>query len=414
MAVAVLGAAGAVPHDACREMIMLGELALNTSALWQRRQLVHPWHGGASGVVLMCGGPMASDQHGQAMTPYDRQAWAQLEQWRAKRLSTRTRRIVPRQLRDRVHDLGQTAKDGFEAVPGAADFEKVFLKSLEGLLGLGSRAAIATVPKASVIGAYCKRGHPVDDLEDIRKIDLASIDQVKPRLGLRYTAAATVEGAGAAFVVSGGELLAATGTVFGVGAGAAPGAATVMAAIAADAAAVLLAAHRAVAHTAAYYGYDVEKPDEQVFMLGVLGLGTASEAGKVAAYAEINKLVQQLARSATWERLNESVVTKVVQKVFTRLGFRLTQRKLGQAVPVIGIAIGAGMNAQLLQRITDDADHLYRERLLRDRYGLDFTTVDAADAVGDELDITEIIDAEIVGDDPSPAANNHEADEDTT
>jgi hypothetical protein len=68
----------------------------------------------------------------------------------------------------------------------------------------------------------------------------------------------------------------------------------------------------------------------------------------------------------------------------------------------------------LFSRHRRQVDHLYRERLLRDRYGLDFTTVDAPDAVGDGLDITEIIDAEIVGDDPSPAANNHEADEDTT
>ena len=356
---------------------------------------------------------MASDHPRELMQQYDGRAWAGIEQWRAKRLSARTRRVVPQRVRGRIRDIGQAVKGGVEAVPGAADFEKIFLKALEGLLSLGARAAVATVPKGSIIGAYRKRGHTVDDLEDIRKIDLASIDNVKPRLGLRYTAAATIEGAGAGFVVSGGELLAATGTVLGAGAGAAPGAATVMSAIAADAAAVLLAAHRAVAHIAAYYGYDAEQPDEQMFMLGVLGLGTASEAGKVAAYAEINKLVQQLARRATWERLNESVVTKVVQKVFARMGFRLTQRKLGQAVPFIGVAIGAGMNAQLLQRITDDADHLYRERLLRERYGLDVAVVDAANVGEDDLDIAEIIEAEIINDEAPPAPKNDGPDDTT-
>jgi hypothetical protein len=172
--------------------------------------------------------------------------------------------------------------------------------------------------------------------------------------------------------------------------------------MAADAAAVLLAANRAVAHVAAYYGYDAELPDEQVFMLGVLGLGTATEAGKVAAYAELNKLVQALARRATWEKLSQSVVTRAVQRVFTRLGFRLTQRKLGQAVPVIGIAIGAGMNAQLLHRITDDAEHLYRERFLRERYGLEVVlVVDEETEDPGTVGVTEIIEAEIEEDEPA-------------
>ena len=45
----------------------------------------------------------------------------------------------------------------------------------------------------------------------------------------------------------------------GAGAGAAPGIGTIVGVMAADAAAVLLAANRAVAHTAAYYGYDLDR-----------------------------------------------------------------------------------------------------------------------------------------------------------
>ena len=65
------------------------------------------------------------------------------------------------------------------------------------------------------------------------------------------------------------------------------------------------------------------------------------------------------------------MVTGVIEKVFTRLGFRITQRKLGQAVPVVGTLIGAGMNARLLSSVIDDAEHIYRERFLRERYGMD-------------------------------------------
>ena len=54
-----------------------------------------------------------------------------------------------------------------------------------------------------------------------------------------------------------------------------------------------------------------------------------------------------------------------MQRVFARLGMRITQRKLGQAVPIVGTIIGAGMNAQLLQSVTDAAHFVYRERFLR-------------------------------------------------
>ncbi|GGQ09537.1 hypothetical protein BKA00_005386 [Actinomadura coerulea] len=141
------------------------------------------------------------------------------------------------------------------------------------------------------------------------------------------------------------------------------------------------------------------------------------EAGKVAAYAKINKLVQALARRATWEQLNHNVVIKVVQKVFARFGFTLTKKKLGQVLPVIGIAFGAGANTIFLKRITDDAEHLYRERFLRERYGIeaepDLVTTDADSR--EDVVMVEIVDAGILGednererDDPMPATEGDE------
>jgi hypothetical protein len=330
------------------------------------------------------------------MTPYEERAWDEIVQWRQDRLTVRTRRLVPAAVRDRAAKAGESAKAKFEGLPGVSEFEARFLKALSGLGDFGARSAMASVRDSAIIGAYRKRGHTVDDLDDIRKLDLRVIDEVKPKLGLAYTAGATVEGAAAGLVVSGGELLATAGGVFGAGAGAAPGAGTVIGALAGDAVAVLLGTNRAVAHIAAYYGYDVDKPDERLFALAVLGMGTATEVGKAAAYAEINKLVQMLARRAAWDQLRQNTVTRVVEKVFVRLGFRITQRKLGQAVPVIGAVFGAGMNAKLFLGVTDDAEHVYRERFLRERYGLP-----AHDALlarqepgtdADVIDVAELLD----------------------
>lgn len=165
-----------------------------------------------------------------------------------------------------------------------------------------------------------------------------------------------------------------------------------------------MATHRAVAHTAAYYGYDVDLPEERLFALSVLSMGTAAGAGKAAAYLEINKLVQALARRATWKELNKSVVAAVVQQVYTRLGLRLTQQKLGQAVPVIGVVLGAGLNARVMTSVIDDADHVYRERFLREKYALATTADVFSSAAGtDVVDLVDIVEAELEAPRPSPA-----------
>ncbi|MGH3670964.1 MAG: EcsC family protein [Pseudonocardiaceae bacterium] len=184
----------------------------------------------------------------------------------------------------------------------------------------------------AILSAYRKRGHLVDSMEDIHRLGLQDVDAVMPRLDLAYVAATFAEGAAAGLAVSGGQITMAGGALPGAGAGAAPGAAVVVGAMAADAAVVLVASQRAVTHVAAYYGYDTDRPEEQLFALGVLGVGTAPELGKAAAYVELNKIVQGLARRQTWKQLNERTVTKIVSQVYTRLGMRLTLRKLGQAV----------------------------------------------------------------------------------
>ena len=330
------------------------------------------------------------------LSPYDHSAWAEIEAWREGRLTYRARHVVPDRVRNRFSSTMTSAKHRLDALPGASEFEALFNGALGGLLDFSARAARASVRQTAVVDAFRKHGHDVHVIDDIAKLDLRDIDRVKPNLALSYTVAATLEGAAAGFAVSGGEIIAAGGTVLGAGAGAAPGVGTIVGVMAADAAAVLVAANRAVAHTAAYYGYDLKRPEEQVFALAVLSVGTATQAGKASAYIELNKLVQMLARRATWEQLRRNGATRVIEKVFTRLGYRITQRKLGQAVPVLGTVLGAGMNARLLSSVTDDANHIYRERFLRERYGLTPGSVGSGPVDDDVIDVAEILEGEVL------------------
>ncbi len=335
------------------------------------------------------------------MSPYDAAAWAKLRQWKQRRFEREVRHLLPDGLRRRSHRAAGAAKDRFDELPGIERFEALFVDALHTLTNTASRTARASVRRGAVIKAYQKRGHDVAALEDICELQLRDVDQVKPRLDVAYILASTVEGAGAGFAVSGGTILAAGGSVFGAGAGAAPGATTVVGVMAADAAAVLIASQRAVAHVAAYYGYDVTRPHERLLALGVLNVGTADGAGKAAAYAELNRLVQALARSQTWEQLNSRAVTRIVKQVYSALGMRLTQRGLGKLVPGVGIALGAGLNARTLSRVVDDAEHLYRERFLREKYCLTQSVPGDSLASADTVQLTEIVDAEIVEDEGS-------------
>lgn len=294
---------------------------------------------------------MSDDGGAIAMPDYEAGAWAVI----AHRESRSPRRLLPSAARERLDRAGAAARSRFESLPGAERFESLLIDALAGLTELGSRAARASLRRDAILRAYRKRGHQVDSIQDIRRLELRDIDAVLPRLDLAYIAATSIEGAASGLAVSGGEIVAAGGALLGAGVGAAPGAGLVVGAMAADAAAVLVATQRAVAHVAAYYGYDTDKPEERLYALGVLGVGTASNMGKGAAFVELNKIVQGLARRQSWKTLNERAVTKIVSKVYARLGMRLTQRKLGQAVTVIGVVISAGLNARTLSRVVDDA-----------------------------------------------------------
>lgn len=333
------------------------------------------------------------------MSSYERTAWNDLATWRASRLLVAERHVLPQKARDGLAKAGEFGRERFDGIPGSQQMVATLSKALDGMLTVVNKAADKSMRRSAVVAAYAKHGHAVTDLEDIRKLDLKQIDKVKPRLGLRYASGTAVTGAATGLAVSGGELLATAGTVASAGAAAAPGAATIVGALAADTVAVLGAMTRAVARTAAFYGYDTELPQEQVFALGVLNVGLAQQTGKGAAYLELNKIVQALARNASWAQLNKNSVTRVMQVVYQRLGITLTKRKLGQAVPIAGILIGAGLNARMLAKLTDDADRLYRERFLRDKYGLPEGDVQQApdldDDPGDKILIAEVVDDQL-------------------
>lgn len=136
--------------------------------------------------------------------------------------------------------------------------------------------------------------------------------------------------------------------------------------------------------------------------MGIMNLGSATTtAGRLAAFAELSSLTQALARNATWATLNRHLLTRVTARFAQMFSVRLTKLKLGQLVPIVGIAVGAGLNAWLLAQVSDAAYWSYRERFINEKLGVttmyvprDATTIDTDDPnAEDNISIVSIVES---------------------
>jgi len=302
------------------------------------------------------------------LSDYEKKEWDRLQKRKAATLNKKARHLLPAAARDRVSVVANAVRHA----PGADGAADAYASAMEALGNIIGGAASHTVSPQSVVKQFHDAGYAVWALDCIHDLDLEDVDSVARLNHIRYghSGTAALSGAASAFAITGAEILLAKGTVAGKGAKKAPGFGILATAVVADVACVLGLAARTVASTAQCYGYDPRQPEEQIFMMSVLGLGMAARTpAKAAAYAELSQLTQLLFRNASWEKLNEKILTKIAQRFATKYGVNLTKKKLGQFVPVAGIFVGAGLNFDLIDRIAAAANLAYRERFLIERSG---------------------------------------------
>lgn len=241
------------------------------------------------------------------------------------------------------------------AVPGV---DWVMQKAGIGTLSLVNDGAAATVRTRAIFDEFQP---PVHALEDIQGLDLERADRAVGFLAAKYKSLALAEGAAA-----GG-----TSNLGPVAAGAA---------IAADVTALIALNLRAVGEYATYYGFDITKQEERLFVLNVLGLASApTDAQKVVAMAQLVKIAKEVAQKKAWKELERHLFVQTVQRIAKALSIRLTKAKLAQLIPAAGAAIGGGFNAYYTSRVCDAAYFLYRERFLARKYGASIIEATVAD-----------------------------------
>lgn len=364
---------------------------------------------------------------GLPLSDYELKQLAKVREHRERELSRSPRRLVPESVKAKGREFYSSALK----TPGAAKARDAgaaaFTKAAEGAGKAMTRTAQLTTSESRVVRAYTKKGHSVEHLDDIHKLDLRAIDKVAKftRLHYTYSGAAAAEGAAAGLAVGGGQAAFLAGGLAGAGVGAAPGLGAIAGAMAVDTTTLLTACSRIVAHDALYYGYDPRDPAEEVFMMQVIGLGMASTASaKAVAYQQLGILARSLATNAAWRQLNQQTLVKITQKFAAAFSQNLTKKKLGQFVPVAGVVVGAALNWKMVDDVANSAYWAYRERFLYEKGGdnlepivvdaetYDESTTDDGEEVA--IDVVSILESEGVSLDDETESNDSAKEKPTT
>jgi hypothetical protein len=322
------------------------------------------------------------------MTEYENTRWEEVQAWR----STAARGLVerlPENVRDRAEQVAQKAGELWDKVPGNYALEQAFASAIKGGFDMALDITESTIKERKVVKRITK-GLPIEatSYEDLRGVDLATLDERAPKNARKRAALAAGHGAAAGLVAGGATAAgAATG-----GMGALPAAGIVALVIVADTAAVSVGSIQGAAYVGAHYGYDPRQPAERAMMLGLLAGALAADAAKAQALRQVRQLALDLAARRAIQDLNEGILYKMMFRIYGALMLDTAKRSIAKGLPVLGAGLGATANYHTVRRTIVSADHAYPERWLIDKYDsaavetVDVELVEAAieAAVGEE------------------------------
>jgi hypothetical protein len=298
-----------------------------------------------------------------------------------------SRSLVPQNVRDTASRVGRSVRERASTMPGNEVVAEGYARATQGLMDFTTGNGIRSVSLAGSMKRHQKMGHDVRAPADFLRLDLRQCDEVLPKRKRLHEVVAIAEGAATSLLITGAEVSTA------VSGGATAG--VVVTTVAADSVAVMAGLGRVVGEVAVSYGFDPSLPEEELFALQVVGLGMAvGSAAKANALASLSRLTQDMMRRATWTQLDRHVLVQVIDHAFSRLGLRLTQKKLGQIVPIAGVFISSGVNLHLVRRVHAAAIDAYRLRFLTQKYGLESSAstdvIPLEGEVSDEEDVLQI------------------------
>jgi hypothetical protein len=212
-----------------------------------------------------------------------------------------------------------------------------------GLKTLG-RVAEQTTGVAGTLDEFTNLGMEVDDIDDIRDADLRIMDDVCEAAISQNTLYAALEGAGC-----------------GLGG---------LALLAADIPLLLGLSFRSVRKISTCYGFDPDDDGERAIAFKVFELAVGGTRERYDKLLELEALSDELDGLDPKERAEKAAVMGALlttRELVKKLVSVLLSRKVVQAIPVVGAAVGGGFNYYFVRDVGSVAQQVYRRRVLSQR-----------------------------------------------
>lgn len=214
---------------------------------------------------------------------------------------------------------------------------------VERILSGISSVSDRTVSVDQVLREARKHGE-VSTLRELRELDLRTLDKTAEEIASQHQVAAMLEGAGCG--LGGAALLAADiPLLFGV-------------------------CMRVVRQLGACYGVDPEAPGEGVVALKVFELACGGTRNRYAELLELDTLCDELDQLEPQRRAEKAAVLASLfmsREATKRIVQLLLSRKMFQALPIVGAAVGAGFNYLFVADVAETATQVYRRRFLQEK-----------------------------------------------
>lgn len=304
------------------------------------------------------------------MSAYEQKAWETLLQHWAKRDNRRGLpswantaverggRAVSRSASQVVRVVPEVVKkpvrQASEAVTDAA--LKPALEGAVSLLELVNKWALELNDPETVVKLARKRGLEVDEFDQLSDQDLKSCDRLLALNTLQWRTAGAAEGAAMGAL----SLVPIAGLPV---------------AITADIVVVQVLSTAIASRVAYSYGFDAKDPEERAFIERLVRRSFLAQASKAGPLREVNHAAQAIKGRINWSSKlrTDHRLLSALEKLLKHLGpsgAHVSVQSVAKFVPVVGILIGAGVNATVLGNVAEDAKRYCQTRFLSEKYGL--------------------------------------------
>lgn len=118
------------------------------------------------------------------------------------------------------------------------------------------------------------------------------------------------------------------------------------------------------------YGFEPKSEEDKNFVLGIMSAAGANTMQEKNMAVLLLKQIGVMLTKTAWKNMAQKgavgAAVIALKNLVKQIGINLTKRKALQAIPGIGAAVGATMNAQFINDIAWAARRSFQERWLRD------------------------------------------------